>query len=137
MKKAILVKDFQGVGELNKFFEQGYEIESVDDNGIYILKRDEKQPTTLIAFNDSMVDVKKLSNGEHKVKQPHVRIEFDDIRDVPKVWIDGELIEELINLKVDWETNTQIENYKEFDVNYYDLTGERSMRRGFREGTPR
>lgn len=23
-------------------------------------------------------------------KQPHIRIEFDDIRDVPKVWIDGE-----------------------------------------------
>lgn len=81
--------------------------------------------------------VKQIKYGKHKAKQPHLRIEFDDIRDVPKVWVDGELIEELINLKVLWNTNTQTENYKELDVYYYDLTGERPMRRGFREGTPR
>ncbi|MBS0941603.1 hypothetical protein JK161_01905 [Leuconostoc mesenteroides] len=69
--------------------------------------------------------------------QPHIRIEFDDIRDVPKVWVDGELIEELVGLKVDWNTDTQTENHKKFDVNYYDLTGERPMSRGFHEGTPR
>lgn len=34
--------------------------------------------------------VKQIKGGERKAKQPHVRIEFDYIRDVPKVWIDGE-----------------------------------------------
>lgn len=73
-------------------------------------------------------------------KQPHIRIEFDDIRDVPKVWVDGELIGEvddkpLVSLEVDWNTDTATENHKEFDINYYDLTGERPMRRGFHEGS--
>lgn len=75
------------------------------------------------------------------MKQPHVRIEFDDIRDVPKVWVDGEFIgdsiddKSLVSLKVDWNTDTATENHKEFDINYYDLTGERPMRRGFHEGS--
>ena len=87
--------------------------------------------------------VKQIKNNEHAAKQPHVRIEFDDIRDVPKVWVDGELIGDgaddkpLVSLKVDWNTDTQTVNHKGFDINYYDLTGERPMRRGFREGTPR
>ncbi|MCT3055762.1 hypothetical protein EFN56_09630, partial [Leuconostoc citreum] len=33
--------------------------------------------------------VEQIKGGEHTVKQPHIRIEFDDIRDAPKVWIDG------------------------------------------------
>lgn len=74
-------------------------------------------------------------------KQPHIRIEFDDIRDVPKVWVDGELIGDLrsnrplVSLNIDWNTDTEIENHKEFDINYQDFTGERPMSRGFREGT--
>lgn len=84
--------------------------------------------------------VKQIKNDEHVTKQPHVRIEFDDIRDVPKVWVDGELIGEvdgkpLFSLKVDWNTNIDTENHKEFDINYLDWTGERPMRRGFREGS--
>ncbi|MGO2927234.1 MAG: hypothetical protein ACTICO_06265 [Leuconostoc citreum] len=74
-------------------------------------------------------------------KLPHVRIEFDDIRDVPKVWVDGELIGDLrsnrplVSLNIDWNTDTEIENHKEFDINYQDFTGERPMSRGFREGS--
>lgn len=74
-------------------------------------------------------------------KQPHVRIEFDDIRDVPKVWVDGELMDDgandkaLVSLKVDWNTDTATENHKGFDINYYDLTGDRPMSRGLREGS--
>lgn len=34
--------------------------------------------------------VKQIKDDEHVVKQPHVRIEFDDTRDEPKVWVDGE-----------------------------------------------
>lgn len=85
--------------------------------------------------------VKQIKGGEHNKKQPHVRIEFDDIRDVPKVWVDGELIGDLrsnrplVSLNIDWNTDTEIENHKEFDINYQDFTGERPMSRGFREGS--
>ncbi|MGX9816444.1 hypothetical protein [Leuconostoc mesenteroides] len=84
--------------------------------------------------------VKQIKNDEHVTKQPHIRIEFDDIRDVPKVWVDGELIGEaddkpLFSLKVDWNTNTDTDNHKGFDINYCDWTGQRPMRRGFSEGS--
>ena len=84
--------------------------------------------------------VKQIKNDEHVTKQPHIRIEFDDIRDVPMVWLDGELIGEiddkpLFSLKLDWNTDTDTENHKGFDINYCDWTGERPMRRGFYEGS--
>lgn len=85
--------------------------------------------------------VEQIKNDEHAAKQPHVRIEFDDIRDVPKVWVDGELIGDLrsnrplVSLNIDWNTDTEIENHKEFDINYQDFAGERPMSRGFREGS--
>lgn len=74
------------------------------------------------------------------MKQPHVRIEFDDIRDVPKVWVDGELIggvddKPLVSLKVDWNTDTATENHKGFDVSYFDMTGGRGKSTGFHEGS--
>lgn len=42
----------------------------------------------------------------HTTEQPHIRIEFDDIRDVPKVWVDGELIAGgLVRATYEWNTN--------------------------------
>lgn len=79
--------------------------------------------------------VKQIKDGEQSAQQPHVRIDFDDIRDVPKVWLDGELIEALINLKVDWSTNTQTEKHKAFDIEYLDLSDESLQRKGFHQGT--
>jgi len=72
--------------------------------------------------------------------QPHVRIEFDDIRDVPKVWVDGELIagvndKSLISLMVDWNTDTETQNHKEFDINYFDMTDKRGQSKGLRQAT--
>ncbi|WP_349551267.1 hypothetical protein [Leuconostoc pseudomesenteroides] len=78
-----------------------------------------------------------------KTKQPHIRIDFDDIRDVPKVWVDGELIGDgadkkpLVSPKVDWNTDTATEGQNEFDINYLDLSDGSLQRKGFREGTPR
>ncbi|TYC46857.1 hypothetical protein [Leuconostoc litchii] len=140
MRKAIQVTNQLDVEELNKLFEQGYQVESADDNGIYILKYDEKQPTFLIACDNSMVDISK---SQHTVKQPHVRIEFDDIRDVPKVWLDGELIGDgadkkpLVSLKVDWNTDTATDKFKGFDVNYLDLDSNQYQMRGYHEGMVR
>lgn len=91
---------------------------------------------------------KAIQNAQHMKdvlenvsKQPHVRIEFDDIRDVPKVWVDGELIgrveddKPLVSLKVDWNTDTATENHKGFDVNYFDMTDGRGKSTGFHEGS--
>ena len=153
MKKAILVNDYASVEELNKLFEQGYTVESVDDNGVYILKRDElkAEPIKTIvnldteraqrSFDLLANAVKQIKDGEHKVKQPHVRIEFDDIRDVPKVWVDGELIGDgadkklLVGLKVDWNTDTAVNGHKEFDINYLDLSDGSCQRKGFHQRT--
>ncbi|QIE78188.1 hypothetical protein [Weissella confusa] len=74
--------------------------------------------------------------------QPHVRIEFDDIRDVPKVWVDGELIagvddKPLISLMIDWKTDTENQNHKGFDINYFDKTDKRGQSKGFHQATVR
>lgn len=61
MKKAILVNDYASVEELNKLFEQGYTVESVDDRGVYILKRDES---------------KQSANNLHENQDKHLNI-FD------------------------------------------------------------
>ena len=109
---------------------------------------DDKPITTKINFNTTLVN-KVIDNSLKEIESvklqhtPHVRIEFDDIRDVPKVLIDGELIGDgaedkpLVSIKVGWNTDTAVEGHKEFDINYLDLTSERPMYRGFRQGTPR
>lgn len=61
MKKAILVNDYASVKELNKLFEHGYTVESLDDRGVYILKRDES---------------KKSANDLHETPDKHLNI-FD------------------------------------------------------------
>ncbi|MGX6408374.1 hypothetical protein [Weissella confusa] len=127
MERAILVTDWQGIQALNKLFEAGYKVKSADDNGVYILEHDE-------------LETEPIKNVERATEQPHVRIEFDDIRDVPKVWVDGELIagvndKSLISLMVDWNTDTETQNHKGFDINYFDMTDKRGQSKGFRQAT--
>lgn len=164
MKKAILVNDYASVEELNKLFEQGYTVDSVDERGVYILKRDElksesikgksidNQISTNITLDTTKAQrafdllgeaVKQIKDGEHTAKQPHIRIEFDDIRDVPNVWVDGELIGDgadkkpLVSLKVDWNTDTATDKFKGFDVNYLDLDSNQYPMRGHHQGMVR
>lgn len=127
MERAILVTDWQGIQALNKLFEAGYKVKSADDNGVYILEHDE-------------LETEPIKNVERATKQPHVCIEFDDIRDVPKVWVDGELIDRvndksLISLVVDWNTDTENQNHKGFDINYFDMTDKRGQSKGLRQAT--
>lgn len=145
MKKAILVNDYASVEALNKLFDEGYTVESVDDRGVYILKCDElksepikgksidNQISTNITLDttkaqrsfDLLADtVKQIKDSEHAAKQPHVCIEFDDIRDVPKVWVDGERVDSFVNgkwvsrINIDWCDNTKTINHKSFDIRY-------------------
>lgn len=58
---------------------------------------------------------------------PHVRIEFDDINDVPHVWIDGKRIGDEYPLKrinLEWNTNDAYIEPKHFLIDYFDMTKE-------------
>lgn len=50
----------------------------------------------------------KQGKSSHRASIPHVRIEFDDINDVPHVWIDGKRIDRsdtgLVSVLLDWHT---------------------------------
>ncbi|WP_370673029.1 hypothetical protein [Leuconostoc lactis] len=158
MKKAILVNDYASVEELNKLFDEGYTVESVDDHGVYILKCDKlkAEPIKGKSINNQLSTnitleaqrsfdllgeaVKQIKDDEHVVKKPHVRIEFDDIRAVPDVWIDGVKIglsndKPLVSLNIDWETNGVALKHKQFDVSYIDLDEDGGTRKTIREGS--
>lgn len=59
-------------------------------------------------------------------KEPHIRIEFDSITDVPKVFVDGTDIADLnqghglSQLHLDWQTNTDKVRPGYFKVSYID-----------------
>lgn len=50
----------------------------------------------------------KQEQLSQRTSTPHVRIEFDDINDVPHVWIDGKRIDRsdtgLVSVSLDWHT---------------------------------
>ena len=57
------------------------------------------------ALNDFQ---RKWEQSSQHASIPHVRIEFDDINDVPHVWIDGKRIDRsdtaLVSVSLDWHT---------------------------------
>lgn len=70
-----------------------------------------------VGFSESFIAKldKALNDYQQKQEQssqhastPHVRIEFDDINDVPHVWIDGKRIDRsdtgLVSVSLDWHT---------------------------------
>jgi len=59
-------------------------------------------------------------------KQPYVRIEFDDINK-PTVWIDGDKVEALDTLNVNWETGRW--NRNSFGISYTNSNNAFVMRR--------
>lgn len=71
-------------------------------------------------FSESFIadQDKALNDFQQKQEQlwqrtstPHVRIEFDDINDVPCVWVDGKRIDRsdtgLVSVSLDWHTKDQ------------------------------
>lgn len=54
-------------------------------------------------------------------KQPYVRIEFDDINK-PAVWIDGDKVEALETLDINWSTDTDQKNGNIFEISYLDTS---------------
>ncbi len=54
-------------------------------------------------------------------RQPYVRIEFDDINK-PAVWIDGDKVEALETLDINWSTDTDQKNGNIFEISYLDTS---------------
>ena len=78
----------------------------------------------------------KQEQSSQNASTPHVRIEFDDINDVPHVWIDGKYISSfpdhgLVRLNLEWNADKEhikpkhyyIEYLNGEDTNPYQYTG--------------
>lgn len=89
-----------------------------------------------VGFSESFIanPVKALNDYQQKQEQssqrastPHVRIEFDDINDVPHVWIDGKYISSfpdhgLVRLNLEWNADKGHIKPKHYYIEY--LNGE-------------
>ncbi|RND76021.1 hypothetical protein [Lacticaseibacillus paracasei] len=69
----------------------------------------------------------KLEQSSQHASTPHVRIEFDDINDVPHVWIDGKYISSfpdhgLVRLNLEWNADKGHIKPKHYYIEY--LNGE-------------
>lgn len=152
MQKAVLVTEFQGVKDLNKLLDQGYAVQSADERGVYILNEPEKKHVPIkdnieavVSIDASKVkrqlkilkEAAEVLKEKYEAKQPHVRIDFDDVLDVPKVWVDGKLFgsddNPLVRLSLDWNTDTAKEEHKAFEIEYLDV--ESHQRKAFSEGS--
>lgn len=135
MKKAILVEDWQSVQQLNKLLDQGYTVDSADERGVYILDLSEhkSQPiksnmTTELTLDTTgatkeLKHLKEPINRTASQKEPRVRIEFNDIRDVPNVWLDGKRVDEaLTHLNLDWNTHgVSMDGKRSYHVDYLEV----------------
>ena len=78
------------------------------------------------SFDNLMQDPNKVMivKDEHVTKQPHVRIEFDHINDVPEIFIDGKKVTDgLVSLNIDWKTNTESISEKSFEIKLVNKDG--------------
>ncbi|WP_369526422.1 hypothetical protein [Lacticaseibacillus paracasei] len=69
----------------------------------------------------------KQGQSSQRTSTPHIRIEFDDINDVPHVWIDGKRLGDEYPLKrinLEWNTNDAYIEPKHFLIDYFDMTKE-------------
>lgn len=65
----------------------------------------------------------KQGQSSQRTSTPHVRIEFDDINDVPHVWIDGKYISSfpdhgLVRLNIEWNVDDEHVNPKHYNIEY-------------------
>lgn len=85
-----------------------------------------------LKFSESFIaKIDKALNDRHQkqgrssqhTSTPHVRIEFDDINDVPHVWIDGKYISSfpdhgLVRLNIEWNADDEHVNPKHYNIEY-------------------
>lgn len=65
----------------------------------------------------------KQGQSSQRTSTPHIRIEFDDINDVPHVWIDGKYISSfpdhgLVRLNIEWNADDEHVNPKHYNIEY-------------------
>lgn len=76
---------------------------------------------------DSIVDqlearMLKRSKGKQNAKQPHVRIELDDIAGTPKVFIDGVEQQEVHHIELGWDEEDVCLNNR-YRIDFMDSLG--------------
>lgn len=104
--------------------------------------RDEGKPTTELGTITASIDI-DTSEAQRKLKElqmmsacmdslagedkePHIRIEFDSINDVPQVFVDGTNVTDvnhghgLSQLHLNWQSNTDSVPSQSFKLNYID-----------------
>ncbi|AVW04538.1 hypothetical protein DA078_06840 [Lactiplantibacillus plantarum] len=79
-----------------------------------MLKRSKGKPNKVVKGPD-----KRFKNVG---KQPHVRIEIDDITDTPKVFIDGVLQQEVHHIDIGWDEEDICLNNR-YRINFIDSLG--------------
>lgn len=70
----------------------------------------------------------KREQSSQRESTPHVRIEFDDVNDVPHVWIDGKQVDSppdtaLVSVDLNWHTRDQVlehGNQNQYKIEYLD-----------------
>ncbi|WP_419506776.1 hypothetical protein [Lacticaseibacillus rhamnosus] len=89
------------------------------------LSDDLKFSKSFIAELDKALNDYHQKQGQSSLhaSTPHVRIEFDDINDVPHVWIDGKDISSfpdhgLVRLNIEWNADDEHVNPKHYNIEY-------------------
>ena len=67
----------------------------------------------------------KQEQSSQRTSTPHVRIEFDDINDVPHVWIDGKYISSfpdhgLVRLNIEWNADKERIKPNHYCIRYHN-----------------
>ena len=80
-----------------------------DIEGIELPARPGFSESFIAELEKAMTDYQqKQEQSSQHASTPHVRIEFDDINDVPHVWIDGKRIDRsdtgIVRVSLDWHT---------------------------------
>lgn len=93
-----------------------------------LFKRDREPLNTVGHYggNRGVIPERGTASLVQPKKQPYVRIEFDDINK-PTVWIDGDKVEALDTLNVNWETGRW--NRNSFGMSYTNSNNVFVMRR--------
>lgn len=96
------------------------------NNKINSVDRKASADNTNVLAKQSVLESKvNKYNFADNTSTPHIRMEFDDIHDVPKVLVDGKRVDkELSRVNVNWNTNTEVENYKSFNIEWFERDGE-------------
>lgn len=60
---------------------------------------------------------------ENEQSKPFLSIEIDQVTNTPVVIVNGQRIEKIVHLGVDWSTNSRNQALKNVTISYYESVG--------------